>query len=338
MVENELMNEQDSRFLKRHVWLILAVIVGGLTLAGCAETGDSGALRFDGTLAHRSLSQGRPERPIRLEPDEVTELRLEVTNTASQPLTVAHVRLEGGLLGFVFLTYDTGIHETIAPGEKRIITFPIDFFDLHGQTRGLLRAHVRLYGPDREALGSRALVVDGRGGPFATTVTFTLVLLAVALGSIGWNLLRLSQRRLPASAVARGARFLHSGLTTGLALSAASSVLRIWPLGTLGWMALSAVLSVAAFAFGYLSPGSLPASGGPEGPAGTQPLIDLTEPAAVASPLPAPTGEHGVLVPPARPPVRLGPTGGNITHGGTVYPGSEVVLPVPPQRPGGILG
>ena len=165
MVENKLMNKQDCRFSKRHIWLALAVIVGTVALGGCARSQDAGPLQLDGTLARQAISLGGPDRPIRLESNQVADLRLEITNTSDRPLTVAHVRLEGGLLGFVFLTYDTGIHETIAPGEKRIVTFPIDFFDLHGQTRGLLRAHVQLYGPDREALGSRALVIDGRGGP-----------------------------------------------------------------------------------------------------------------------------------------------------------------------------
>ena len=99
------------------------------------------------------------------------------------------------------------------------------------------------------------MVVDGRGGPFATTSVFALVLAVVAAASLVWNLLRLRQRRLPAGRVARGLRFAHTGVAIGLAVSATASVIRIWPLATPAWFALTALVVVAAAALGIVAPG-----------------------------------------------------------------------------------
>jgi hypothetical protein len=245
----------NTRHFKAAPFIKLVLVVALLANSGCARASDADVLSLTGSLAGRDLASASPEQPIPLRHGELTELRLDVTNTSSEPVAVAHVRIEGELLDLIFLTYDTGIHEVIAPGESRVISFPIDFFDLRGQAHGFLRGRLRLYDDDRRALASNELVIDGRGSPWATMATFNLVLAAVAGASFAWNLYRLAQRRLPANRFARGLRFLHSGVATGLALSAASSTLRIWPLSTFGWIAITTVMALFAFMLGYLSPG-----------------------------------------------------------------------------------
>jgi hypothetical protein len=261
--------QSESGQLTAICWRIMSLIVVAIVASGCSTNADKSVVEFDGNLAQQPISGATPAHPIPLHHEEVTELSLDVTNTSDRPVTIAHVRLEGELLDLIFLTYDTGLHETLQPGEQRVLTFPIDFFDLKGQVHGLLRAQIGLYDPDRTPLATRSLVVDGRGGPWATMSTFNLVLLAFALASFGWNLYRLAQRRLPRNRFARGLRFLHSGTAAGLTLSAACSTLRIWPLSSTQWIMGTVVASLAGFAVGYLSPDS--------DPDGSHLVIDLSD-------------------------------------------------------------
>ena len=224
--------------------------------AGCA-TGDGGdTVGFEATLAGESVLESGPSKPIALHHEEVTVLSLTMTNNSDQPVNVAHVRIEGEMLDMIFLTYDTGIDLTLQPGEERAVAFPIDFFDLKGQSHGLMRARLRLFDDERTALGSQDLVVDARGSPFATMAVLNLVLAAVGLITFGWNLRHLARRTLPTSRISRGGRFASPGVVLGLAIAAACSTLRIWPRGTAEWIVVTVAGGTAGFLVGYLTPGS----------------------------------------------------------------------------------
>jgi hypothetical protein len=231
------------------------VLVGALGLFGCSSGGGD-AIEFEASLAGQPVADSSPRNPIRLHQAQVTTLAVEAVNRTDQPLTIAHVRLEGQLLDLIFLTYDTGIHETLQPGEQRQIVFPLDFFDLDGQAHGLLRSQITLFDADRNSLGQQQLIIDGRGSPFATMSMFTMLLLGLTAVSLAWNLLRLAQRRLPVNRFARGLRFAHTGIGLGLALAALCSTIRIWPLPTTTWVPLTVITALIAFGAGYLSPGS----------------------------------------------------------------------------------
>ena len=319
--------------MRMPIWLKLLLIVAAVSASGCASRHEAGPLEVTGELANRNLTSGTTESPIELRPDQVTDLSLTLTNTTAEPVTVGHVRLEGELLDLIFLTYDTGVHAEIGPGQTTTLKFPIDFFDLKGQAHGLLRGKVSLYGDDREPLGAIPVVLDGRGGPWATMVTFNLVLLAVAVASFGWNLYRLGQRRLPAHRFARGLRFLHSGAAAGLTVSAASSTLRIWPLGTTGWVSITVLMAVFAFALGYLGPGSddaeAPAAGArhtPGHPTGHEPVIDLADGGPPVAP-PAPPVAPVLVTADVGPAVRPGP------DGPVLLPTGPVIVPATGPEP-----
>lgn len=319
--------------MRMPIWLKLLLVVAALSASGCASRHEAGPLEVTGELANRKLTSGTTESPIELRPDQVTRLSLELTNTSADPVTVGHVRLEGELLDLIFLTYDTGVHAEIGPGQTRTVGFYIDFFDLEGQAHGLLRGKVSLYGDDREPLGAIPVVLDGRGGPWATMVTFNLVLLAVAAASFGWNLYRLGQRKLPSHRFARGLRFLHSGAAAGLTVSAASSTLRIWPLGTIGWASITVLMALFAFALGYLGPGSDDAdttddaaAGTPGRDAGQEAVIDLAAggpPAAAPAPPLAPV----LVMADVGPTVLPGP------DGPVLLPSGPVVVPATGPEP-----
>lgn len=245
----------SERINCRNMVLIAAGCIA-ILLSGCGETETGDSLVVDARLAGQPVAESTPLDPIELHHEEVTELSLTVTNVTGQPVTVAHVRLEGQLLNLIFLTYDTGLHETLQPNERRTVTFTLDFFDLDGQAHGLLRSHIRLFDTDRNPLGQQALIVDGRGSPFATMAVFNMVLVAVALAGLVWNMMRLAQRRLPANRFVRGLRFLHSGAVLGLAAAAASSTLRIWPLPITTWLPIVIASAMGGFVIGYFAPGA----------------------------------------------------------------------------------
>lgn len=314
--------------MRTPIWLKLLLVVAAISVAGCASRHEAGPLDIAGDLADRKLTSGTTESPIELRPEQVTKLVLELTNTGAEPVTVGHVRLEGELLDLIFLTYDTGVHTTIAPGQSETVGFTVDFFDLQGQAHGLLRGKVSLYGENREPLGAIPVVLDGRGGPWATMVTFNLVLAAVAAASFGWNLYRLGQRRLPSHRFARGLRFLHSGAAAGLTVSAASSTLRIWPLGTTGWVSITVLMAMFAFAMGYLGPGSdelgAAVHAGPESRDGQ--VIDL-----VAEPAPTPAPPVAPL--PALVTADVGPTILPLPDGPALLPDGPVIVPAAGPQP-----
>ena len=313
--------------MRMPMWLKLVLIVAAVSVAGCASRHESGPLEVTGRLGDRKLTSATAESPVELRPAQVTTLELSLINVGAEPVTVGHVRLEGELLDLIFLTYDTGVHTTIAPGQEKLVRFDIDFFDLNGQAHGLLRGKVSLYGDDRAPLGAVPVVLDGRGGPWATMVTFNLVLLAVAAASFGWNLYRLSQRRLPAHRFARGLRFLHSGAAAGLSVSAASSTLRIWPLETTGWVSITVVSALFAFAMGYLGPGSddtEPAAVPGGRSARREEVIDLV---TAPAPLPAPS------VAPAPVPADIGPTIVPLPAGPALMPTGPVIVSATEPEP-----
>ncbi len=250
-----------------------------ISIAGCSTRSNQELIAFDALLAGQPVQDSSPSEPIELRHEEITELTLLMLNTSDQPVTVSHVRLEGELLGLIFLTYDTGIDVTIEPGQERVVRFPIDFFDLEGQAHGLMRGQLTLYDADRTTLGAQPLVVDGRGNLTSTMMVFNLVLALFAVVSLGWNLHRVSLGRVPENRALRGLRFVHTGVAVGLTLAAASSTLRIWPLSTPWWLAVTAIGGVIGFVLGFLSPG-------PEN-AGQFPVINLTDERA---PMPVPTG------------------------------------------------
>ncbi|MGF1596615.1 MAG: hypothetical protein ACFCVK_06740 [Acidimicrobiales bacterium] len=233
-------------------------IVGTVSLASCATGNDGAVVDLEATLAGRDVGSSSATDPIALHHEEVTELAVVVTNISDGPVTVAHVRLEGELLDMIFLTYDTGVGETIQPGEQRGLAFPIDFFDLEGQAHGLLRGHVQLFDEQRRPLGGVPVVIDGRGSPFATTAVFNLVLFGAAALGFAWNLKALALRRLPDDATMRGLRFMPGAAAAGLAVSVACSTFRVWPLPTMVWLPLTLVAVAGGFVLGYVSPGSDP--------------------------------------------------------------------------------
>ena len=238
------------------------VLVGlclGLMLiaSGCAQGGGGDVVEFDAVLNGTNVAESAPGDPIKLVGDEPAQLQLSMRNVSDSAAQVRYVRFEGEVLDMIFLTYDTAVSIELAPGETE--TLPpvlLDFYDLGGQASGYLRGHVSLYNADRERLGSEQVFLDASGSGFSTLSLFNLLLLVATAAGIGWNLLRLSQRKLPANRMVRALRFLAVGAGVGLTLAVAFSTLRIWPLDTLMWVLFTAVGAIIGYAIGFILPGA----------------------------------------------------------------------------------
>lgn len=231
---------------------IFAILVFG---ASCSSDGSEDLVSFDAMLDGQAIDGSNADKPVAISSEGTTDLSLDIRNDGAAAVVVEHVRLKGELLDFVFLTYDTGVNERIAAGGRRVLTFPVDFFDLEGQANGLLRSQIELFDEDGSMIASEPLVLDARGNRTSTMSLFNILLAFSALALLVWNLVRMAQRALPTNRFVRGLRFLYSGLTGGLAISAAFSTLRVSPLGTFSWVAITLISCGVGFALGYVAPG-----------------------------------------------------------------------------------
>lgn len=237
--------------------LVALCVLFTLALTGCAQGGGGDAVEFQAILNGTDLADSKPGDPIELNDDEPAELELTITNVGDEDVTVRYVRFEGQVLDMIFLTYDTAVSIDIAPGATESVPpVLLDFYDLGGQASGYLRGHVSLYDGDREQLGSEQAFLDANGDGFSTLSLFNLLLLLATIGGAAWNLLRLSQRKLPPNRMVRAMRFLVVGAGAGLTLAVAFSTLRIWPLGTTMWVLFTAVGGVIGYAVGFILPGA----------------------------------------------------------------------------------
>ena len=228
-----------------------------LMAAGCAQGGGGTEVEFEALLNGVDVSTSTAGDPIALSEAESAGLELTLTNVSDEDLTVRYVRFEGEVLDLIFLTYDTAISVDLEPGESEALPpIILDFFDLRGQATGHLRGHVQLYDGDRQILGSEEVFLDSRGGGLSTLSSFNLLLLVATAAGAAWNLIRLSQRKLPPNRFVRAMRFLAVGVGAGLTLATAFSTLRIWPLGTVQWILFAVIGGVIGYVVGFILPGA----------------------------------------------------------------------------------
>lgn len=228
-----------------------------MVLTGCAQGSGGNAVDVEAVVNGFAVSESSPGDPIKLGSDQATELELTMRNVSDTPQTVRYVRFEGQVIDMIFLTYDTAVSVELEPGESRNLPpILLDFYDLGGQAGGYLRGHVQLYDADREVLGSQQAFLNASGSGFSTLALFNVLLLLGTIAGAAWNLMRLSQRRLPPNRFTRGLRFLAVGAGAGLTLAVAFSTLRIWPLDTLAWLFFAIVGAVIGYVVGFMLPGA----------------------------------------------------------------------------------
>jgi len=233
-------------------------IAFALLATGCAQGAGGDTVALDAVLNGSTVAESTPGDPIRLTSDDPQQLSLTMQNTSNETVEVGYVRFEGQVLDMIFLTYDTAVSVEIAAGDStELPPILLDFYDLGGQASGYLRGHVQIYDTDRNILGSEEAFLNADGGDgFSTLALFNVLLLVATVAGAAWNLLRLSQRRLPSNRLVRALRFLAVGAGAGLTLAVAFSTLRIWPLDTVGWLLFCGVGAVVGYGIGFILPGA----------------------------------------------------------------------------------
>jgi hypothetical protein len=236
----------------------LAVVISLLLLlTSCAQGGGGDEVTFVARLNGIDVSTSAPDSPIEMTDDEAAELELTIENRSDRSIGVRYVRFEGEVLDLIFLTYDTAIGVDLEPGETRDLPpILLDFFDLGGQASGYLRGHVELYDQDRTLLGSEQAFLEASGDGFSTLEQFNVLLLLATVFGAAWNLVRLSQRRLPSNRLVRALRFAAVGVGVGLTLAVAFSTLRIWPLPTVTWLLFVIIGALGGYLVGMILPGA----------------------------------------------------------------------------------
>lgn len=236
--------------------ILLGIGVAMLLLAGCGTSAGE-ELSLEVELDGQPLSESSRGNPIVLDRGNSVDLEVVVDNAGTEAVTIEHILLEGEVIDMTFLSYDTATQEVVEPGQSRTLTVPVDFFDLGGQANGLLAGQVNVFDAERNSLGAQQATFDVRGGSFSTLTLFNLLLAVGFVGSAIWNFTRMTTRQLPMNRFLRGMRFTYSGIAAGLAISVAFSLLRLWPLNTAAWIAITAIAGVIGFVVGYLAPGPL---------------------------------------------------------------------------------
>ena len=273
-----------DRIFRKRSFLGVLFALGVLLLAGCGQGASNGQVDFTATLNDVDLTQSAPNDPVRLSDDETATLELELTNVSNQDVTVRFIQFEGQVIDMVFLTYDTGVRFEIAPGDSIVVPpIQLDFFDLGGQATGYVRGNVHLFNPDRELVGTQEVFLDADAEGFSTLALFNLLLLIATVVGLGWNLMRMAQRRLPANRFVRAMRFLAIGAAAGITLAVAMSTLRIWPLDTFGWVLFTVIGAVIGYLVGFVLPGG-------------DDLVDLEEEREIEAMLAAQAAQSGLDV------------------------------------------
>ncbi|MEX0948636.1 MAG: hypothetical protein WD296_07510, partial [Acidimicrobiia bacterium] len=237
--------------------LVIALAVLGVLLMIAPSASAAPLLQMQVELGGR-VARDRPgEEPIRLEPKRKTPLRIVVTNKGDEAANVRHVRLEGEALGLQFLTYDVSVDQRVPAGARRVITVPLDLYDLGNQATGYLPAAVRLYNGRRQQLAEQKFVVDVRGKGTSTLGIFAVALLVLAAVSVGALVYKMMRRQLSRNRAVRGLQFMLAGLAVGLLLALGLPILRITSIQPDAWIPLALGPMAIGFALGYLAPGPL---------------------------------------------------------------------------------
>lgn len=237
--------------------LALLGLMAAMLLYPQASAHAATAIEIDARIGGRDVASADSTSPIRIDPREEVPLELTIRNRGRETQEIRYVRLEGKALGLTFLTYDLGVRTTLKPGEQTTVETALDFFDLDNQATGYLGTSLRVYDADRRLLGEQGFVVDVRGKATSTLGLFALVVVAMAIFSVGVLVANTLRRRLPSNRFVRGLQFAVAGAAIGVTLALGVSILRVAFADVEAWVPLVFLPTVIGFALGYIAPGPL---------------------------------------------------------------------------------
>ena len=202
----------------------------------------------------RDVRVSSNDRPVRLDPERPTVLRVRVHNGGDRGIGIRTVRLEGKVMGLSFFRYDTSVGMRVGPGASEDRVLELDLGGMRDEAVGLISSAVVILDEDRRPLAKERLVVDVRGSLRSVYGVFGLAVAAFTVVSLSAALIRLGRRTLPDNRWLRALRFGAPGLGLGLTLVFTLSALRVYAPVAGKWIPLVAVCAVGMFLLGYLTP------------------------------------------------------------------------------------
>ncbi|MFI6867522.1 hypothetical protein [Nocardia sp. NPDC050406] len=228
--------------------LLVVFAVGGGTAA--AADGVTATATLDG----EPLLGANASDPIRLDPSEVAQITVEITNGTGESISVRRADLTGHVLGLNFFSYSTAVEMTIAAGKTEKLTYRLDAAGLDGQATGLIGADLTIIGSDGEPVAEVPTVVDVRGSLFSVYGLFGIILAVLTALALADAALTVARHRLSPNRWQRGLRLLAPGIGIGLMIGFTASVARWWVPATGLWLALAGSTATIFFLAGYFSP------------------------------------------------------------------------------------
>ena len=241
---------------------VLPGVLMGATLMGLVWSTPAGAqqedsLQVSASVNGREVEGAGSNDPVRLEPLEVTEAEIEVSNTTGSDVVVKRARLFGKAFGLTFVAYDAVVEVPVGAGETAIIDIPIEFVDLERQATGLLPGGFALYDANREVVGQQDFVIDVRGSATSALGLFGIfITIATIIGIVGIYL-GIKRRTLEPKRPKRAVRFAFVGLGIGLTAVVALAVFRVVAPTPIVWIPLTILPTLGGALLGFISPGPL---------------------------------------------------------------------------------
>ncbi|QLY30250.1 hypothetical protein H0264_34730 [Nocardia huaxiensis] len=236
------------------VLFVAAVVLWGTALFGAATASAAGSVSATATIDGKPIAGANAANPVRLDPNKVTPVVIEVKNETANPVTLRRVDFTGHVLGLNFFSYSTSVELTVAAGKTEKLTYRLDPAGLDGQATGLIGSDLTLINSAGDPVTSVHTVVDVRGSLVSVYGLFGIILSVLTGLAIADSALTVARHRLSVNRWQRGLRLLAPGIGIGLMIGFTASVARWWVPGTGLWLALAGVFATLFFLAGYLSP------------------------------------------------------------------------------------
>jgi hypothetical protein len=306
--------------------VLLLTVVG--VLAPIEVGAADGDVTINATIDGRDVANADDGDPIRLDPQRSPNVVVRVTNGRSQPLPVHSVRVEARAFGLPFVSLESRVDRTVAPGATEEIRFPLETAGLGSQATGLLHTTMTLLDDHRSAVADTDFVADVRGSLWSIEGVFGLTALLFTMVSMTLGLLDVARRRVSSNRWWRALRFAVPGLTFAVAVTFGLAALRLASPRGLVWIPLVVGCGIGGFVAGWFTPGATPED---------ERMIDLPalERAEAAEPaeLPAPPEYTAVSVPvngPERVAARVPEQAAILQSLGAALPRAEAPRPLEP--------
>jgi hypothetical protein len=238
---------------RRWIAALTMALVAGLLGSAVAHAA-SGGVSVSATINGQDIAGASAAKPVRLDPDTLSNVVLDVVNHGKEAVVVKRVELSGDVLGLNFYRYVASTELTVQPGATGTLSYQVDLTDLDNRATGLIRAELKVSGDAGRVITTIPTVTDVRGSPSSDSGLFGLALI-VLTALVSFSTARaVTRHRLPYDRGRRGLRFVLPGIGIGLVLGVVGSVLRLWAPTTPVWVATAVILAIVFFAIGYFCP------------------------------------------------------------------------------------